>query len=206
MTASTQIKNLTLQDVHQQFGLQPTRDRTFFPEWQGAMPAVSDQETQTLERIQADYLYLSEDLMHENAVKMVVLAPLFSMAGFYRAPFRIATEKTIKIQATEGSKVFRGVIDVLVLHQHLWALVIESKRNTFSLELARPQALAYMMANPDAEQPTFGLISNGVNFRLLKLVGRQYAESDEFYLGNLEDMQRLLQVLKRVGQLVTQLG
>jgi hypothetical protein len=200
MAASTPIKNLTLQDVHQQFSLQPTRDLEFFPEWQGSLPAVSPRERETLTQIQTDYLYMSEDVMHENAVKMVVLSPLFSLAGFYRPPFRIASEKTVKIQASDGSKVLRGFIDVLVLHQNLWALVVESKRNTFSLEVARPQALAYMLANPSPDRATFGLISNGVNFRLLKLLGQQYGESDEFYLGNLGDMERLLQILKQVGQ------
>jgi hypothetical protein len=200
MTAGTQIKNLTLQDVHQQFALQPTWDLAFFPEWQGTMPAVTDRQRETLTQIQADYLYMSEDVMHENAVKMVVLSPLFSLAGFYRAPFRIASEKMVKIQTTDDGKVFRGFIDVLVLHQNLWALVVESKRNTFSLEVARPQALTYMLANPHPDRAAFGLISNGVNFRLLKLLGQQYGESDEFYLGNLGDMERLLQVLKQVGQ------
>jgi hypothetical protein len=200
MTAGTQIKNLTLQDVHQQFSLQPTRDLAFFPEWQGALPAVTDRERETLTQIQADYLYMSEDVMHENAVKMVVLSPLFSLAGFYRAPFRIASEKMVKIQTTDDGKVFRGFIDVLVLHQNLWALVVESKRNTFSLEVARPQVLTYMLANPHPDRAAFGLISNGVNFRLLKLLGHQYGESDEFYLGNQGDMERLLQVLKQVGQ------
>jgi hypothetical protein len=180
--------------------LQMTQDLAFFPEWQGTMPGVTDRERETLTQIQADYLYMSEDVMHENAVKMVVLSPLFSLAGFYRAPFRIASEKMVKIQTTDDGKVFRGFIDVLVLHQNLWALVVESKRNTFSLEVARPQALTYMLANPHLDRAAFGLISNGVNFRLLKLLGQQYGESDEFYLGNLADMERLLQVLKQVGQ------
>jgi hypothetical protein len=177
-----------------------TCDRSFFPEWQGVMPEVTDRERETLLQIQTDYLHISEDVMHENAVKMVVLSPLFSLAGFYRAPFRIASEKMVKIQTTDGGRVFRGFIDILVLHRHLWALVVESKRNTFSLEVARPQALTYMLANPSPDRATFGLISNGVNFRLLKLLGQQYGESDEFYLGNLGDMERLLQVLKHVGQ------
>jgi hypothetical protein len=57
MSGGTQIQNLTLQDVHQQFRLQPTRDLGFFPEWQGTMPEVSDRERETLMQIQADYLY-----------------------------------------------------------------------------------------------------------------------------------------------------
>jgi hypothetical protein len=202
---ATRVEDLTLQDVHTQFNLRPIRDLAFFPEWQLDLPEPTLAERQRLTEIQADYLYMSEAVMHENAVKMVVLSPLFSLAGFYRAPFRMTAETTIKIQTTDEGKIFRGCIDVLILHQNFWVLVVESKRNTFSLEVARPQALAYMLANPSADRPTFGLISNGVNFRLLKLLEQQYAESDEFYLGNQNDMARLLQILKHLGQLVTQL-
>ena len=81
--------------------------------------------------------------------------------------------------------------------------MVESKRNTFSLEVVQAQALAYMLANPIVDRPTFGLITNGINFRLLKLLGRKYGESDEFYLGNQQDMERLLQILKHIGNFVS---
>jgi hypothetical protein len=201
MTA-TRVKDLTLLEVHDQFDLRLNQTEAFFPEWRVEVGAVGVEDREKLLEIQQDYLYQSQDVMHESAVKMVVLSPLFSMAGFYRAPFRIAAEKTIKVQAVDEGKVFRGVIDVLVLHRHLWALVVESKRNTFSLEVARPQALTYMLANPNVDMPTFGMISNGINFRLLKLMGQEYGESDDFYLRNLADMERLLQLLRYIGQLV----
>jgi hypothetical protein len=199
---ATRIQDLTLHEVHTQFGLTRTAEAAFFPEWQAQMPDLSEPEQQRLVEIQADYLYQSEEVMHENAVKMVVLSPLFSLAGFYRPPFRIVAEKTIKIQTTEQRKVYRGVIDVLILHQQLWALVVESKRNTFSLEVARPQALAYMLADPAGDRPTYGLISNGVNFRFLKVLEKTYGESDEFYLGNQTDLERLLQILKHLGRVI----
>ncbi len=203
MTA-TKIKDLVLRDVHDRFDLKPTQNPDFFPEWQLEFPPLSSAEQEKLLEIQMDYLHLSEDVMHESAVKMVVLSPLFSLAGFYRSPFRISAEKSIKIQAKDNGHLFRGVIDVLVLHRHLWALVVESKRNTFSLEMARPQALAYMLAHPNVDNPTFGLISNGINFRLLKLMGQEYAESNDFSLRNQADMTQLLQALKYFGQLVVE--
>ncbi len=201
MTA-TQIKDLVLRDVHEQFDLRPTQDSDFFPEWQVSLPALSAAEREKLREIQTDYLHQSEDVMHESAVKMVVLSPLLSLAGFYRSPFRIVAEKSIKIQAKDDGHLFRGLIDVLVLHQHLWVMVVESKRNTFSLEVARPQALTYMLANPTTSSPTFGLITNGINFRLLKLLGREYGESGDFSLRSQSDMEQLLRVLKDLGRLV----
>ena len=163
---------------------------------------LSAGERERLGDIQIDYLHQSEDVMHESAVKMVVLSPLLSLAGFYRSPFRIVAEKSIKIQEKDDGHLFRGLIDVLVLNRHLWVMVVESKRNTFSLEVARPHALTYMLANPNIDGPTFGLISNGINFRLIKLMGCEYAESNDFSLRNLDDMEQLLRVLKYLGRLV----
>ena len=201
MTA-TQIKNLTLRDVIQKFELVASQDRTFFSEWQQALPPLSPSDETALAEIEAEYFYLSQQPMAEGAVKMVVLSRLLSLAGFYRSPFTMTTEYTVKIQATDDGKILRGVIDILVLHDKLWALLVESKRNTFSLEPALPQALTYMCGSPHPEYPTFGLISNGANSLLLKLQGKTYAQSKEFSLRNVGDLPELLRVLKRIGAIV----
>jgi hypothetical protein len=201
MTA-TQIKNLTLRDVIQKFGLVPSQDRTFFSEWQQALPTLEPSEETALAEIEAEYFYLSQQPMAEGAVKMVVLSRLLSLAGFYRSPFTMTTEYIVKIKAIDDGKTLRGVIDILVLHDKLWALLVESKRNTFSLEPALPQALTYMCGSPHPEYPTFGLISNGVNSLLLKLDGKTYAQSKEFSLRNVGDLPELLRVLKRIGAIV----
>jgi hypothetical protein len=205
MTA-TQIKNLTLRDVIHKFELVPSRDRSFFLEWQQDLPNLGPDEDNALAEIETEYFYLSQQPMAEGAVKMVVLSRLFSLAGFYRSPFTMTTEYTVKIQAVDDGKTLRGVIDILVLHDKLWALLVESKRNTFSLEPALPQALTYMCGSPHPEYPTFGLISNGANSLLLKLHGKTYAQSKEFSLRNVGDLSELLQVLKRVGTIVQGFG
>ena len=201
MTA-TQIKNLTLRDVIQKFELVASQDRTFFSEWQQVLPPLAPSDETALAEIEAEYFYLSQQPMAEGAVKMVVLSRLLSLAGFYRSPFTMTTEYTVKIQATDDGKILRGVIDILVLHDKLWALLVESKRNTFSLDPALPQALTYMCGSPHPEYPTFGLISNGANSLLLKLEGKTYAQSKEFSLRNVGDLPELLRVLKRIGAIV----
>ena len=201
MTA-TQIKNLTLRDVIQKFGLVESQDRTFFSEWQQALPTLKPSDETALAEIEEEYFYLSQQPMAEGAVKMVVLSRLLSLAGFYRSPFTMTTEYTVKIQAIDDGKTLRGVIDILVLHDKLWALLVESKRNIFSLEPALPQALTYMCGSLHPEYPTFGLISNGANSLLLKLEGKTYAQSKEFSLRNVGDLPELLRVLKRIGAIV----
>ena len=82
--------------------------------------------------------------MLENTVKMVVLAPLLDLAGFYHKPFRIETETSVALEMKDEGTIIRGRIDVLVIKNRLWLLVIESKRSDFAVTRAIPQALAYI--------------------------------------------------------------
>lgn len=133
---------------------------------------------------------------------MVVLSPLLDLAGFDQRPFRISTEK-IEIFAADQETIVKGKIDVLGLQQ-LCILVIESKKTQFSLEPGIPQALSYMMASPNAEKPCFGLVTNGNNFILIKLVQEplQYSLSDEFTFRRTGDLNNVLGILKKLGTLV----
>lgn len=201
-----QATELTLSDVKEKFNLQLNEDEQFFREWQDNLPEISDSETQTLEQVKAEFLYLDEYPMLEDIVKMVLLSPLLKLAGFYRPPFRPVAEKQVEISAEDDGEIVRGEIDVLVLQKQLWIVVIESKRTRFSLKNATAQALFYMMASPSVENPTFGLVTNGSHFRFIKLTKQdtpQYALSDEFTLyrrGN--ELYSVLSILKRLGELV----
>jgi predicted type IV restriction endonuclease len=168
--------------------------------------AVLDEpEHQLLDRVKTNFLELMEDPpMLENSVKMVVLAPLLDLAGFYHRPFRIETETSVEVELENEGTVVRGRIDVLVLKNRLWLLVIESKRSDFAVTRAIPQALAYMLSNPEIEQPTFGMITNGNEFLFLKATRQptaEYANSRLFSLFNPNnDLYVVLQILKRLGR------
>jgi hypothetical protein len=83
--------------------------------------------------------------------------------------------------------------------------VIESKRTTFDLEVAIPQALTYMMANPHPEKPLFGLVTNGGSFAFIKLAQGEYDLSDVFSLLPLQNkLYEVLIILKRIGVLIAQ--
>ncbi|WP_353933065.1 type I restriction enzyme HsdR N-terminal domain-containing protein [Okeanomitos corallinicola TIOX110] len=138
--------------------------------------------------------------MLENTVKMVVLAPLLDLAGFYHKPFRIETETGVALEMEDEGTIIRGRIDVLVLKNRLWLLVIESKRSDFAVTRAIPQALAYMLGNEETVLPTFGMITNGNEFLFLKVLEHKYANSRLFSLVNPDnELYRVLQVLKRLG-------
>ncbi len=200
----------TLRQLKQAFGLQASQDPDFFPEWTEASATPTEIEQVLLDRVKSNFIALMDDPpMLENSVKMVVLAPLLDLCGFYQQPFRIETETSTKIQMQDDGVVIRGRIDVLVLRQRLWLLVIESKRSDFAVTRALPQALAYMLANPERQQPTFGMITNGSEFLFLKssrLTSPEYANSRLFSLVNPgNELYSVFQVLKRLGKhIVTQ--
>ncbi len=63
-----------------------------------------------------------------------------------------------------SEEILRGRIDFLVVSKNLWIAVLESKGTEINLDMAIPQTLAYMMANPDVEKPVFAMVTNGGEF------------------------------------------
>jgi hypothetical protein len=201
-----QARNVTLRDLKEKFNLQIVEDDRFFPEWQDNLPELSDAEKRQLDRVQTNFSNLLNDPpLLENTVKMVVLASLLDLANFYLPPFSIRSEPPVKLQSEDEGVTITGEIDVLVLCEKIWILVIETKKVDYSLEAARSQFLAYMLAAPDLSRPVYGLMTNGVDFRFVKLSQEQmpqYAMSQAFNLFNAgNDLYSVLRILKRLGQM-----
>jgi len=198
---------INLHDLESRFQLHLFDDDQSFREWQDDLPEITELEKEQLDRVKACYLNLVQYSMLEEAVKMVVVSPLLNLAGFYLPPFYIATEETVEISDEDEEVVVKGKIDVLVVKNQLWILVIESKRPSYSLEVAIPQALAYMMASPNTDRPTFGMVTNGSDFRFIKLVRQgipKYALSNSFDIrdrGN--ELYGVLSVLKRLAEIIS---
>jgi predicted type IV restriction endonuclease len=203
--ATLGAQDVTLAQLKEQFGVQQAQDPGFFPEWSQAGAVLSASETQVLDRIKANFTSLMDaPPVLENSVKMVVLARLLDLLGFYQPPFMLRTEPSIEITTEDGGTTIRGRIDILVLQNRLWIAVIESKRSDFSVTRAIPQTLSYLLANPAPQQPTFGLITNGNEFLFLKAVRQpvaQYANSRLFSLINpSNELYQVLGVLQYLRQ------
>jgi hypothetical protein len=136
---------------------------------------------------------------------MVVLSPLLDLADFYLSPFHVRSEKSIEIAEEDEGVIIKGQIDVLVLREQLWIMVIESKKASFSIEEGLAQILAYMLATPHPEKPCFGMITTGGSFIFVKLVKGetpQYGLSKVFELRNPgNDLYGVVSVLKQFGRL-----
>ena len=202
MVQALSIERLTIYDLEQRFGLQEVADSSFFSEWQGDLPALSSAEQERLARVEAAYANLERRSLLENTVKLAVVAPLLDLAGLFLPPFYVTTEKSVEITALTDELTLKGRLDVLVLKDQLWVLVIESKRAEFSLKVGIPQVLGYMLAAPESPLPLYGLVTNGSSFVFLKLVGRQYARSKELILDQDEGLAKTLQITKALADLV----
>jgi len=208
MVQLIQAQNLSIVDLEEKFSLNLAESDQFFTEWVGNLPENTDLEKQYLDRVKENYLSLvKRRLILEEMIKMVVISPLLDLVGFYRSPFYVETETSIEIAVEDKAEIVRGRIDVLVLQHQFWLLVIESKNAGLSILTAIPQALVYMLANPNPERPAFGLVTNGSNFIFLKLTKQdtpQYALSDEFTLLKREnELYRILSVLKNLSKILS---
>jgi hypothetical protein len=206
MTQSIQAKTLTLREVKTKFNLQLAKDEQFFPEWIDDLPEITDEEKRYLDKIKAGYTNSAEYPMIEDTVKMVVLAPLLFLADFYLTPFHIESEKSVELVTVDEDILVRGSIDILLLMESFWVVAIEAKRTQYSLEAGLPQLLFYMLSNPNRDRPTFGLLTNGSNFRFLKLIKQdtpQYALSYEFVIDRALDFYQVFRIFKRIAAVVT---
>lgn len=197
----------TLAEAERRFDLSRTEEETFFSEWQANLPELSTPEQTALDQLRRRYLYQrSEGQLREGTVTLLLVSPLLAIAGFFDPPFKVRSEESVQLTLDDGEEVLQGRIDVLVLLNQLWVVVLESKKTTLSVWTALPQTLAYLMTNPQPEQPSFGMVTNGDEILFVKLVQRSqrhYALSRIFApFTSTQELSSALQILKRIGQVV----
>ncbi|MBF2026821.1 MAG: restriction endonuclease subunit R [Oscillatoriales cyanobacterium C42_A2020_001] len=205
MVQAISAEKVTLYDLEQQFGLIQVENESFFSEWQTDLLPLTEAEQQRLERVRSAYENLARRSILENTVNLVVVSPLLDLAGLFFPPFYISTEVEAQVEVVDRDTIIRGKIDVLVIKEQLWILVIESKQAELSLKVGIPQALTYMLAAPSSQRSLYGMVTNGSNFVFLKLERQEfpyYGRSREFVLENRGDLESVLQVMKRLATLV----
>lgn len=208
MVQTFQAKNITIRDLIDKFSLQFVEDLQFFREWQENLPDLTDLEKQLLDKVKAGYInLLNYPPVLENVVKMSMLDPILFIGDFYLAPFHVKAEQSVSIAEEDEGVIITGSLDVLVLKDQFWVMVIESKKFDFSIEAGRAQILAYMLANPHPEKPSYGMITTGGSFIFLKLIKGerpQYSLSKTFVTLNPgNELYDVLRILKRLCETVS---
>lgn len=206
MVQTLQASQVDLRTLIDTFGLKRVRDRQFFWEWQEGLSDLTDFDRQFLDRIQAGYLNLIEyPPLLERAIQLSIVSPLLFLAGFYLSPFHIRTEKTVEIAEADEGIIVRGQLDILLVKEQFWVMVIESKQASFSMDAGLAQLLAYMLGNPHPDRPGFGMVATGGTFTFVKLLRGnipQFSTSDQFgILNQANGIYEVFRILKRMGQL-----
>lgn len=205
MTQTLQARNITIRDLIDDFKLELVRDQHFFPEWQENLPEITEQEKRYLDKVREGFFNLMQYPPYlEKTVQISVLSPLLLLADFFLHPFQIRTEQSTEIVSEDEGIVIRGQLDLIVLKERFWVLVIESKGFAYSSESGLAQLLSYMLANPEPEKPGFGLLMNGFDFRFIKLLKSpaRYGMSNQFnILNDGNELYPVLQIMKRLGEL-----
>lgn len=137
-----------LAEAERRFNLSRTEVETFFSEWQTNLPDLSKYEQIALDELRQRYLYQrTEGQLLEGTVTLWLASPLLTIAGFYDPPFRVRAEESVQLTLDDREEILQERIDVLVLLNQLWVVVLESKKTALSVWAALPQTLAYLMAN-----------------------------------------------------------
>jgi hypothetical protein len=205
MVRSLAISTLTLPDLEEAKNLKLADDPTFFREWREPLPELNDEEKRYLDQVQGEYFDQTRNgQLSKGLIKLIVISPLLHLAGFYRQPFEVKLEESVQVETTEADEIWKGRIDALVIKNYFWVLVVEAKQSAFGIDIAIPQALGYMLANPHPEQWTYGLVTNGSSFAFLKLAqapAPTYDVSDVMLLlPGRNVLHHVLRVMKRLGQ------
>ncbi|MEM6253419.1 MAG: restriction endonuclease subunit R [Cyanobacteria bacterium P01_D01_bin.156] len=202
MVQVVQASKLTLHDVETKYGLRLETDAGFFSEWQAEPIDLDEYQIQLLNQAQAHFRYLLSYPVHEELVKLVIIAPLLSVAGFYEQPFRPIAEETVEIAVKADDELVRGRVDILVLNEQIWVTTIEAKGPQFSWHVGLPQALTYMVSGEQPSTIRFGLVTNGTDLIFVKLdkATGQYGLSKTFSIFNPgNELQNVVGILKALS-------
>lgn len=205
---TTNAHSLTLTDLRRNFGVRLNPNEAFFAQWLNQVPPLSEAEQQGLARLTRNYTYLSqEESPLEEVVKLVVVSPLLDLAGFYQPPFSIKTEVgTIEVADEPDRSPIQGKIDILVVQEALWILVIESKPARLDVTAGIPQTLTYLLSAPTSQSLLYGMVTNGREVLFLRLdrnQSPQYSRSLTYrLLESSQEREQVLQGLKYLGTLL----
>lgn len=191
---------LTLKDIHQNLKMEPCWDSRF-EEYLVLKPLPEHQEQELL-KIRADFLpYLESGTVSEGTIKLLLLAPLLKLTGFYQEPFHIDVEESIgQILEADEEMTIRGRMDILITKKQMkpifWILIIEDKKLSLSVQVGLAQLLAYLYKGLQNQSQVWGLVTNGFEYQFILAEKRQPIIYHLMPLLNLLETEKLKQILQ----------
>ena len=193
----------TIVEAEQKFGLSRSELKDFFTEWYDELPEMNSSDRASLEVLWRRYIYhRSGGHLLESTVMLLLVSPLLTITGLYDPPFLLKAEESVLIKISDSEETLQGRIDVLVLRDRFWIIVLESKKTMLSVWSALPQTLAYLMATPNGDHPTFAMLTNSDDIVFVKLEAKQYAMSQVLSpLVNRGELEVAWQVLRKIAEI-----
>ncbi len=208
MPLITQANYLSLGDAHRKHNLEKATDRNFFYEWRDVNSELSELARQHLDELKDELHGIQENPTEVPILTMFALGPILRLAGMGKDPFLPKAGHRIEIDSNDtdkDAKMIDSIVEILITHANLWAIVIETKRSSSNVLEALPQTLAYMMASKENDRPIYGLCTNGTDFVFVKLLKgdiNQYALSNPFPIYD-QDSNKLFNVVSILKHLAT---
>ena len=201
----------TIAEAERKFGLRRNESKDFFTEWYNQLPEINSSDLASLEVLWRRYIYhRSGGHLLESTVMLLLVSPLLMITGLYDPPFRLKAEESVLIDVSDSEETLQGRIDVLVLRDRIWIIVLESKKMMLSVWSALPQTLAYLMASLNSDQrgdqqsdrPTFAMLTNGDDIVFVKLESEQYGMSQVLSpLVNQGELELAWRVLRKIAEI-----
>ncbi|ACK72036.1 conserved hypothetical protein [Gloeothece citriformis PCC 7424] len=207
--ATLQARNLTLADVHRLLGFQKRYNGKF--EDFLSLGEIPDSEEQELLKIQEDFEHYLDEEALEGQVRLIAVAPLLRLAGFYNYPIQMKVENnidSIELIQEKGTTI-TGRFDIIAINKEqqlgnnifFWVLVIESKRSSVNAVAGLPQLLTYAYKSLDYQEAVWGLATNGMHYQFIYIQRGEkptYIYMPILNLLEIESSRQLLQVLKAI--------
>ncbi|EGJ29567.1 MULTISPECIES: hypothetical protein [Moorena] len=196
--------NLSLEDVHRLLNLEEDYDGSFMPLL--SLELLTEVEKQELVQIKNDFRpYLRSGKVSEGQVKLVVIAPLLRLAGFYHYPITISVEEGIaEIDSEDEETRITGRLDILAINNqqptpannYFWVLVIETKNSLADVTAGLPQLLTYASKSLEHQKSVWGLVTNGLRYQFVYLQQETSPTYQLMPLLNLMESESSIQLLK----------
>ncbi|MBC6422785.1 MAG: restriction endonuclease subunit R [Hormoscilla sp. SP5CHS1] len=207
-----QASKITLNEVELLFGFQELYDGEFAPFL--SLEQVTEAEQQEIIKIRNDFrFYLKEKEASEGQVRLIAVAPLLRLAGFYQFPIQLRVEQAIdRINIEDEDTSITGRFDIIAVNKekqtandvNFWVLVIETKPSLADSWAGLPQLLTYAYKSLERQTSTWGLTTNGRNYQFVYIQQGNpptYMLMPELQLMKSSSAIQLLQVLKAICQL-----